>query len=487
MRKIDYLKPIGMIGLLLSGVYSSLFAQKWVDESYQINTKKNIPYGVARNFAGREDTLHFDISYPVDDTVPECGRPLLIAVHGGAFIRGSRTDGLPVYWRESFARRGYTTASVQYRLGVFPEDRYINCNVDAILNTEWNCSNFTDTLEWFRAIYRAQQDVKGCIRYLVNHKDEYQINPQQIYLIGESAGAYTVLNVGFLDDPSEKLWMNGAIDSVPRPNNLYENRCLLNPGLSGPIDQMDLSRPDLGGIDGDLNPDAEAPRIKGVAGFYGGIVQDIFSKTSNSSVPILYLFHQPADLIVPFNYGLILAGINDFFAGSFGCQQVVNRPFTLGSKGIMSLIDSLHSENKIVPQTITHFTNNYATAWEQFLDPSKTGHAVQDYRGTANEVAAFFAPHITEGGCTNAIRKPVQNTITIFPNPASDVINIDVGNTGHYLLRIFDCMGRMVTQTDFDLNRYYNYSVSNLSNGIYTVWITAGNQLVNQSKLIIIK
>lgn len=453
--------------LFFLSINTSLSAQKWITEKYAIETVKNVPYGVATNFGGREDTLHFDVSFPTDDTLPACGRPLLLAVHGGAFIRGSRSEGLPVYWRETFAKRGYTAASVQYRLGVFPEDRYINCNVDAILGVEWNCSNFTDSIEWYRAMYRAQQDVKGCIRYMVQHKDEYHINPEQIYLIGESAGGFTVLSVGYLDDPDEKLWLYNAIDSVPRPNDLYKARCLQNPGLAASIDALDLSRPDLGQINGELNTDAPPFIVRGVASFYGGIMHDLFSRTKKDSVPALYMFHQPNDLLVPINYGRVLTGVSDFFTG-LGCQQVVNRPYVWGSKGILSLVNSLKEDGFIVPTIKTHFTNNYASAWEQVLNPSTAGHAVQDYKGTANEVAAFFAPMIVDGNCTNVIKVENSIRLKLSPNPATDVISVEMNSTRPFKLEIYNLMGQQVLENTFQLNRT-EVSIKDLPKDIYIV------------------
>ena len=55
-----------------------------------------------------------DIYTPVGDNYTN--RPLLIFAHGGSFIGGSKTNPTMVDLCETFAKRGYVTASINYRL-----------------------------------------------------------------------------------------------------------------------------------------------------------------------------------------------------------------------------------------------------------------------------------------------------------------------------------------------------------------------------------
>src|SRR5690606_22122272 len=102
-----------------------------------------------------------------------------------------------------FAERGYVTASITYRLGMFQTEKEINCNISGINGLQWNCLNMTDSVEWVRAWYRAVQDAKGALRFLINQHDNLQIDRRNVFVVGESAGALTALGVVYLDDEDE--------------------------------------------------------------------------------------------------------------------------------------------------------------------------------------------------------------------------------------------------------------------------------------------
>src|SRR5690606_2741975 len=148
------------------------------------------------------------------------------------------------------------------------------------------------------------QDVNGAIRYLVNNADELGIDPNNIFLVGESAGAFTVIGTAFIDNQSEVLTQfTQKQPDAPTPNTLYEKPCIQKYGLANSIAEMKLQRPDLGSYEGTLNKPAKSQyKIRGVAGFYGGVMNNIFS-SSKPDIPALYMFHHPNDLIVPIYYG----------------------------------------------------------------------------------------------------------------------------------------------------------------------------------------
>ena len=203
------------------------WSQDWVDTTHTIQTSFDIQYGTATNFAGNSINLEMDISYPTNDTIPPCGRPLILLIHGGAWLVGSKEDAAIVRMREDFAKRGYTAASVNYRLGQYNTDASVNCNASSLFNVNWNCLNMTDEGEWYRAKHRAVQDVNGAIRFLVNNAATYNIDPSNIFIAGESAGGFIALSTGFIDDDSEVLDnLIGLNPDAPAPNALYESSCI---------------------------------------------------------------------------------------------------------------------------------------------------------------------------------------------------------------------------------------------------------------------
>jgi len=50
-------------------------------------------------------------------------------IHGGSWFTGDKNEGYSKRIREDFAKRGFTTASINYRLGLFQTSQYINCNI----------------------------------------------------------------------------------------------------------------------------------------------------------------------------------------------------------------------------------------------------------------------------------------------------------------------------------------------------------------------
>ena len=119
-------------------------------------------------------------------------------------------------------------------------------------------------------------------------------------MVGESAGGFIAMGVGFLDDASEvQDSLSGLLPDAPVPNDLYEAACIQGYGLADDIDSMQLNRPDLGSYEGTLSfPLAELYTIRAVGNFYGGAFNNIFQSFSEDT-PALYLYHQPCDLIVP--------------------------------------------------------------------------------------------------------------------------------------------------------------------------------------------
>ena len=114
---------------------------------------KNIEY---KNINGK--SLQLDIYKPKNIVKPA---PLLVFIHGGGWRSGQRSDYL-VYLVD-FAKRGYITATVSYRL--LKDGPYPACVED-----------ITDAVHWF-----------------FNNGQNYGYDPNRIALIGGSAGAHLAL------------------------------------------------------------------------------------------------------------------------------------------------------------------------------------------------------------------------------------------------------------------------------------------------------
>lgn len=449
-----------------------LKAQKWVDTAYQTIQISNIVYGTAIDFGGQNRLLRMDVSIPANDTPPTCGRPLLIAIHGGAFMGGSKSTGAPPFLMKEFAQRGYVTASINYRLGMFQTASAINCNIP-----NWNCLNMADTAEWFRAVYRGMQDAKGAIRFLLNQKDSLKIDPKNVFVVGESAGGFIALATAFIDDTLEKHASCYTINTVARPNAIYESPCLVSTGHTTSLSALNLSRPDLGSIDGDLNPTNVNYTIKGVGSIYGAITYDYFSKYAYSQSPVIYAYHQPNDLIVPYKQQRIFHDYNICTQGfPANCQSIVSRPYVYGSSGIFNLIKKLKPTVPQLPDYLFDSTLNTANCAMQVSNPALTGHAIDQGKLRSKNMANFFSKQIDTSAANclpSAIQTVEQKTIfSVFPNPSSGIVNIQLNaNINHWTIQLKEMSGKtlktLVNQNVIEMSEY--------KSGLYMIILSADN------------
>src|SRR3954469_20208519 len=88
---------------------------RYRDEIFSTVTKTaDVAYGSAVDQTGANVTLKLDVYRPAGDTVTK--RPVIVWVHGGSFRAGSKTSPEIVDEANTFARKGYVTASIDYRL-----------------------------------------------------------------------------------------------------------------------------------------------------------------------------------------------------------------------------------------------------------------------------------------------------------------------------------------------------------------------------------
>ena len=129
-----------------------------------------------------------DIYQPTGDALAR--RPVIIFAHQGGFVTGLRTDAYMVDVCTQFARLGYVTASIDYRLLDF----------GTILGGGF------DTVNIAKSAIRGMQDLRAAVRFF--RKDAattntYRVNPSYIVVGGSSAGGFAALEVGYLDKASE--------------------------------------------------------------------------------------------------------------------------------------------------------------------------------------------------------------------------------------------------------------------------------------------
>jgi acetyl esterase/lipase len=142
---------------------------RFLDEVFpEVEVTKDVPYGEAVDVNGNRVVLTLDLYQPAGDNAPE--RPVVMWIHGGGFQRGFKE--MFAAHSEAFARRGYVTATINYRLR----------------------GRFAD------ASTRAYEDATAAVAWLRRNASTYRIDPDAIAAGGGSAGAVTALNLAYGPD-----------------------------------------------------------------------------------------------------------------------------------------------------------------------------------------------------------------------------------------------------------------------------------------------
>ena len=452
------------------------YGQQWIDQQYQYDSVLNVPYGASVNFNGTMDSLHMDIYTPKCLGINQVSSwPLMVIIHGGAFIEGSKNDASVQDYCKDFARRGYVTASISYRLGFISDDNLWTCNYP-----NYSCIFAGDSAEWIRANYRGIQDAKGAIRYLVNRHQQLSIDTNNVFLVGESAGAFIALGAGLMNDPSERPAATYALSDLPAPN---ANTLSCNQNLNETFSAM-VPRPDLGGIDGDIEPSTIHYTIKGIGNMFGAMLTDLLQlHPNNVPKPAIFSYHQTCDLIVPIDSKQVFWGLDWCMTNGYNCYAIANTPIAHGSQTI-SVWNTQNNYNYTIQNQFTAAAFPYAFAFVpgSCLDQASTPcHAYDNMPLRQSQLASFFAPLISSNEiCQSLFVDEGITTYSVHPNPSNGTINFDFPAGSIEYVEVTDLSGKVVFRSPFEPKLDLTY----LQDGVYLIQLTSHNKLVALIKCI---
>lgn len=252
---------VGAAALLIAAAAT---AQSNVPDLSRITVLRNIEY-----VPGGHQRQKLDLYLPKDDgQALTQKRPLIVWVHGGAWLEGSK-EGCPAV---RFVADGYAVASINYRLSQ-------------------------------HTIFPAQiQDCKAAIRWLRANADKHGIDPNRIGVWGPSAGGHLVALLGTAGDVN---------DFDVGPNLGVSSRIQAVCDFFGPTDFARMS--DFPGIENHDAPDSPESKL------IGGPIQENKDKVQRAN-PITYvtkddppflIVHGDADPIVPYNQSVLLRNALD--------------------------------------------------------------------------------------------------------------------------------------------------------------------------------
>lgn len=345
----------------------------------QINTISNVEYGSnLQPTAGDPNaiqSLFLDVYEPENDTLE--ARPLIIFAFPGGFITGTRQDADVVILCERFAKRGYVTASIDYRLS---PTLLFNQNERFL----------------YLSILKAVHDMKAAIRFFKQDADSakvYRIDTSKIFIAGISAGGVTAVHTAYLD--ASELPPSIAQDTAA-----------------------------IGGIEGLSGNPGYSTDVLAAINLCGAIGDTLWM--DNSPTPLISL-HGTNDQLVPY-------GSTDNF---FGASFVIH-----GSGSMQEHADQIGFDSKLLTwQGADHVPFQPGQPnWEQYMDEA------------VSFISTNLSPFVCVESSTSSRDRLLQKTLTVFPQPARDAVNLEWTGTSPsdtYQIHLFDLAGKeMVVATE---------------------------------------
>ncbi len=222
----------------------------------------NIQYGSNLDLNGENVNLLLDVYRPYDDTFFD--RPLVIIVHGGSFVGGSKIGDDVVPLARDLAKMGYVVASINYRLGL-----------PFALDLEQPAT---------QAVIRGYHDAKAAVRFfrksVAEEGNPYGIDENTVFMVGVSAGGFVTLHNAYLNDE----------DQIPA--------------------SVDQTLPGLGGgIEGESGNPGYSSQLQGIVNVAGAMGDADWMQ--EDGIPVLS-FHGNQDATVPYGTAMLqLFGLID--------------------------------------------------------------------------------------------------------------------------------------------------------------------------------
>ena len=345
--------------------------------------------------------LQVDIYQAVGDN--QIDRPLIILAHGGSFVSGTRTNPSMISLGETFAKRGYVVASISYRLMDF---------IDLAISTLA-----------INGVAEALSDGRAAVRYFrktVEEGNPYNIDPNQIYFGGNSAGGVIAIHTAFMQESD-----------------------ITNPELITALNNN-------GGIEGNSGNEGYSSEVRGAISLAGGI-HNVNFITPNDAGTLLISCHGEDDTTVPYL-----------------CGQPLSSP----------VLPQLCGGGAMLEQAEAIAFDSYF-----HLEFEGAGHVPWEFGGSSETAMINLVSEnrYNDLDCSNIgvaeidrMQKPL-----IFPNPTESKFSIR-SLKRIYEVEISDLKGKVIHKSD----NSESIDIEHLPNGVYMVEILDENQKITRSKVV---
>jgi len=379
----------------------------------EVSVTSDLIYGSNTNIYDLSEDLKLDVYEPTGDTVT--GRALIIFAHGGSFVFGDKADPEMVLIGSDFAKMGYVTASINYRLGL----------------TQNLLFDLPDSIDAFAAIIRGVHDMKAAIRWFkkdaIEGDNQFNIDPSQIFLAGFSAGGFIVLHQAYLDEESEWPEFDSTVLGVG------------------------------GGVEGESgNPGYDTDFIGGLS--VAGAIGDT-SWIQPGDEPMM-MTHGNNDDVVPYGSEVLsftLGTLTINIALVHGSSSVHAR---LDHVGVPNCFTTYYDQGHVPESDLgTYYDTTYVKSRNFFYSLLCTGDINCEYEELVTGIAD----------------RTIEHDLLVYPNPFQDEIQIrGIENIEYSSIELFNLSGqklkewRNTTSSKIDL--------SELNKGMYLLRINQRDQ-----------
>ncbi len=400
------------------------FTEAQVFSDDQIITEFNIPYGLA-------DEWFLDYPQPnlnsFDIAYPD---PAIDPMEKRPVIILAHGGGFwggekeaLSYHITELAKSGYVAVSMNYRKGW--------------AGSPDDC--YGDPASLVVAIYRAMQDVQAGMRYIVYNADTYGIDTAHIFAGGESAGVYAMMGSEYYTQEEFELIHPGFGD------------------LYGPI------KGETNEIDIDFS-------IKGFVNMWGGL-HDTTYVSASDAIPTISFYGNLDDVIPP-------------IAGTI--QSCPDYEPVVGGGGLGAYLTNLGVCNVVHANPIQG---------HEAYDPSYcVPHIACFFKSLMCDACMIDVVSIETADCaeqyaspTTAILDQQVNEVALFPNPATDVINLQLSenmNSNQLQIIVFNMQGEIMSLPYTISGNRITCRLNNVPAGAYIIRLSAGAWQNSQSFII---
>lgn len=431
------MKKVYLMGLALVTLFNTT-AQDCTGGRYDQETfadfdlTADIVYGNNDRNNGDNIDLLLDVYEPTGDT--ETNRPLIIFMHGGTFIAGSKEGGDVKPLAEDFCRKGYVTSSINYRLGIDNIADFIGGG--------------PDDKDLSEAVMRATQDARAAVRFFRKSVDEdgnpYGIDPDHIYLVGSSAGGFMAVHLAYLTDDND---IPSVIDQT-------------NVGLGGGTE----------GLSGNAGYSSEVTAIVNIAGALGDA-----DWIDDTKAPVLSL-HGDDDGTVPYGTALIGAGIYEDIILVDGSESIHKKAEEVGLKHCFKPFYGQghvpHTDDADYYDT----TSMYINQWLLSFVCNDTEYCLCET--TQDETDCY------DYGSLSVLNESFNaESLKVYPNPATSSFTIEsLDNIREFA--VIGMNGQIIERGNGNQQNFIDINSDKYLPGMYIVRITTENGIATEKIII---